>query len=357
MRRSVRNWKMQGRILCATTIILASASAIWAQDGPPMPPPPGNNGGFGGGPGGPGGPGFPGGPGGPGGQGGQGFRPQGQMPPMGPPMGPPVEISAATVPVTLLIDGLKLSDEQEVKVRGILDKLRDDRRALLPGPGGQGGPSGPRGNAGQSAPGGPGGPGMMPPDPEAMRAQMDKVRAREKKAAGDVEAVLNGDQKKKLGDLLKDANLLRDAGLPIEVAPSLKLTDEQRTKLKALAPTEKERPQQPPAPGQFGQPGEGPRGGGMGNPQGNRREVTRKALAILTDAQREVVEKYRQEHPRPQMPGGQGGPGGPGGQGMPGGPGQPGGFGGGPGGPGGFGGPERPGPGGPGGPGEGPEGF
>ncbi|HZT41639.1 MAG TPA: Spy/CpxP family protein refolding chaperone [Chthonomonadaceae bacterium] len=251
--------------------LLLGATLALAQ---PPPPGPGGNG--------PGGPPPFGRPGGP--------------PPFGGPGGPPPPITAATVPLPFLEAGLKLTDDQQTKIAQIQQQFRKQMRAQMPPPPGPG----------------EGG----PPDPQTMRAAMEKGREMEQQATHRIEAVLTSEQKATLPDLLDEARALQAAGIPLEAYNDLKLSADQRQQITAIGKkTRQEMDQKRQAAqqsGDFESLREAMRS--------THQQAHEKVMAILTESQRETAQKFARQHRRPG-PGGFGGP--PGGFGPP-----PGGFGG-----------------------------
>jgi hypothetical protein len=247
-------------------------------------------------------------------------------------------MTLVNAPLDALDAALKLTDDQREKIAKIRQEIRQQRRNRMPRPEGQ--------------------PGFQP-DPEQMRAMMERMRAEEEKASKRIEEVLNAEQKQAVSGVMKELDSLRFLGIPPELYGTLKLSGDQKKKLLDIASkTQQELQRREMAAresGDFEAMREAPR---------LHQQAREKAMAVLTAAQREQVEEFRQNSPMPGGPGfGPGGPGfGPGGPGLgPGGPGEPGGPGGpgrpgnrrgGPGGPGG----PPPGPGGPGGPPPGPGG-
>ena len=256
----------------------------------------GEQGGPGGGQGGQGGRGGFGGPGGgqggPGGFGGGGFQggPGGFQ---GGRMGMLRTVSAASLPLRVMVSYLGLTDAQTGKIALVREDMQDAMRPQMgqrPGQP-QGQPRGdsqgqqPQGRQGnQRSQGNQGNQG----NPQAMQAAMQVA---EKKATTEINAVLSDDQKTKLATLVKAIKALQDGGIRPDAALKLKLTEEQLAKLAGGTAVEE----------------------------------------VLTTEQQNIAENYRM--PAGGFGGGPGGPGGPGGFGGPpqGGPGQ-GGFGGGQGG-------------------------
>jgi hypothetical protein len=238
---------------------------------------------------GPGGP-PPGGPppfGGPGGPGGRGFFGG----------GPNGEISVAQAPINALAAGLKLTSDQKTRIAKIQQDAQAQRRALFPRPGqGQDGP----GNGPGDGPGG-------PPDPEQMRAAMDKMRGMDEQVKSNIEAVLTDEQKQALPGFLKEIQAFRAAGISPEVYGSLKLTGSQKQKLIALGKQAQETTRQAMDKARESGDFESVREA----MDQSRRQTHDKAMAILTSEQRATVQKYQQAHPRPAGGPPEGGPGGP----------------------------------------------
>jgi len=341
-------------ILAGMVISMAFLSAAVAQQAGPGRQGGGQQGGFGGG--------FQGGP------------------QQGPMMGMPrMIIDLYHVPLDSYSAYLKLSDEQENKIRHIRKDTRDRIHSIV---------------------------GDGPPDEETA----NEVRGVEKEGETKILGILSGEQKTAAGQLLNDMKLLEKVRIPFQIAGELNLTDDERAKLKELGDKlGNGRPGGGQGQGQFGGPqggppqgqggpgrqgggqgqgqrggqgrqgGQGQRGGQQGGPQGQfggpqggppqggqqgfgggpgqggpgQGIKDNAAFKVLNEEQRLIVEDFIATHQQgqgqrqgPPMGGGQGGPGFGGGQG---GPGQ-----GGPGGPpnGGPGGPPEggPGPDGPGGP-------
>lgn len=249
----------------ALMAMLPSVAQAQFEDQPPPPFPPQ-------------GPGRPGQPGEPG-----RFPGQPPMRPM-PPMGP--RISLATLPPRVLENGLGLSDEQK-------EKLRDLREMRPEGP-----PQG-RDFGGQPGPGGPRGFNPRPgPNPNATK---------------EIRAILTDKQKEMVPQLLKDVALLGSVGIPIDLVGTIKLNDDQRTKLILVAFNA--RPEFSPEV-QEAQESRDPATDRRA--MENLRKATRqKVFGVLTAEQKTAVEKWEKDHPRPEP----GGPGRPGGFNRPGGPG------------------------------------
>ena len=232
-------------------------------------------------PGGPDGQGRPGGPGGPGGPG-QGMRPGMNQAPM----------NAVHIPIAVLASELSLTSTQKDKIEQMQKQFMQQARPPQPPQDGQSGP----------------------PDQEAMRTRMDKIRALDQSTVRQIEGVLTPTQKQALPTLVKTLNGLRTARIPLEVVSDLHLTAEQKQQLSALTSLtngqsqhQQQEGDQARRSGQFGATRS------LGGSPGQTHE---KAMALLTAEQRKVVTDYIQKHPRPQggpgfgpPRGGQGGPG------------------------------------------------
>lgn len=266
--------------IALTALLIVSGGIANAQ--PPQGPPP------------------EGGPGGPGG-------PRGRM---GGPRGRGMTILEA--PADILQVALKLSDAQKSKIAEIQRNFHEQRRNLMPPPPEEGAP---------------------PPDREAMRENMEKMRELGRKSTGEIMTLLSNEQKQALPPVMKDVDALRIAGIPLEIYGNLKLSNTQTQKLIAIGSEfrSKMRPPReggnggpPPPPHEGGNEGPPPpprEGGNEGPPppprgrENGRREVMEKTNAVLTEAQREMVKKWHEEHPRPPFAGPGGPEGGPEGNG------------------------------------------
>lgn len=219
----------------------------------------------------PGGPG-PGGPGGPPPFGGRGR--------FGPRPSTPIQ-----TPLAALKAGLKLSDNQAAQVQKLQAEWQQQRETLLPRPE----------------------PGAAPPDPEAMRANFEKLRAAEQKANNDFVATLTPAQKQALPGLLRQLDIWREAGIPVELYGELKLSADQQKKIETIV--QQARPA-PPAPGSGPPPpGEGGPGRGRREMQEARRKMREQVMGVLSAEQRKRVQAFIEAHPRPPFGGGPGGPG------------------------------------------------
>ncbi len=209
-------------------------------------------------------------PGGPGG--GRGFGGPG-----GPPGG---RIQPATAPVDALAAELKLTATQVDKIKAIQAAYRKDRDRLMPPPGNQGG---------------------APPNREAMQA-LDKA------TSDKIVAVLTDDQKAALPRVIQMLDAFQSAGVPPQVIGDLKLTDDQKNQALRIN-KEMQQAMQKAMQDQDRQA-----------MMDARKKAHDEILALLTDDQKAILDKFVKDHPRR----GPGGPGGPGGRRGPGGPGGPG---------------------------------
>jgi hypothetical protein len=272
MIRNLRSMKTMAMVAIALGCAALSGAALAQQEeGPGGPPPPG-------------------GPGGPPGRPGPG-RPGGPMGMMGP-------LTVLQVPPPVLDRALQLTDDQKEKIRQIHQEFDQARRNLMPPP-----PE----------------PGSPPPDPATMRTAMEKMRALDREASQHIEALLSSDQKKALAKLLRSLNDFRTVGIPQEVVPQLKLTEDQMQKIDAIAQKAEKAIQQIL---QQAQQGGGPRAV-REKIMPIQREAHEAAMALLTDSQHAQLDAFIKSHPRPGGPGGPPPFGGPGGPPPPGGPGGP----------------------------------
>jgi len=174
----------------------------------------------------------------------------------------------ASVPVSILGAELKLTADQKTKIQTIQDTLADTlAKAQAPG---------------------------TTPDRQALRATYTQANT-------DIEAVLTEDQKAKLPDMNKTLGYYTSVGIQLGVLPALKLTEEEKTKIVAIATDAqtKTRDAFTNAPG-------GDRQAAMTAIQAIRKDATDKVVALLTDSQKATLEAYNKAHPAPQF----GGPGG-----------------------------------------------
>ena len=111
--------------------------------------------------------------------------------------------SLASVPVKALTTLLKLSPEQATKIQAIQDKQRQVMQEMRQGQGGGA------------------------PDPQAQAAMRTKIADSNKLAAGEIEKILTADQAATVKSSLRLWTVVSGMGFSIEIADSLKLTEEQ----------------------------------------------------------------------------------------------------------------------------------
>ncbi|HEY3414822.1 MAG TPA: hypothetical protein VGM51_17420 [Armatimonadota bacterium] len=135
-------------------------------------------------------------------------------PGMGRPMGGGQVMTAANAPVQSLESALNLTAGQKTQILAIQQAFRQAVREQMPPPPAD---------------------GNGPPDPATMNAMMKKVQALDKTYSNQVVAVLTADQNKLLTRFLNDANDFRLVRIPPPAIPLLKLTDDQRASIHAIA--------------------------------------------------------------------------------------------------------------------------
>lgn len=197
---------MKRKTLAVLVAILAVGAMAAAQGGPPQGGPP---------QGGPGGRMFFGGPGGPGGPGGN---------------------KLMLLQRNDVQTDLQLTADQKTK----LSELQKKQRGQMRGPGG---------------PGGPGDGGGEPPDPEQMRAEMEK---RMKEQDAQVNAILTSDQQKRLKEIAIQLQG-NSAILQEDVQKELGITDNQKDAIEAAMQAQRDQMDEMRENG--GGPGEGGPGG------------------------------------------------------------------------------------------------
>lgn len=204
-----------------------------------------------------------------------------------------MQMGLSSLPVNVLVKGLKLSDDQKTKVDDVQKKIREAQRAAF---GGGNNPFG--GGAG----------GGNRPDPAQLQEMMAKMQEERKKNDAQVEAVLTDDQKKALPAFLKDVQTFQTAQLPLALIGDLKLTEDQKTKMAAVVKQVQTISQEKRQEAMDNQDFQALREI-MTQTQTALKDKTR---ALLTADQKAMVEKYEKENPN-QGFGGFGGRGGRGG--------------------------------------------
>ncbi|MFM2222757.1 MAG: hypothetical protein RLZZ78_1014 [Armatimonadota bacterium] len=201
-----------------------------------------------------------------------------------------MQMGLSSLPVDVLVKGLKLTDDQKTKVDDVQKKIREAQRAAF---GGGNNPFG--GGAG----------GGNRPDPAQLQEMMTKMQEERKKNDAQVEAVLTDDQKKALPAFLKDVQAYQSAQLPLALIGDLKLTEDQKTKIAAVVKQVQTISQEKMQEARDNQDFQAIREI-MTQTQTALKDKTR---ALLTADQKAMVEKYEKENPN-QGFGGRGGRGG-----------------------------------------------
>jgi len=187
------------------------------------------------------------------------------------------QITISNIPDAVLASELKLTDDQKTKIAAIKKKSRDDMQALQPTDGSQ-------------------------PDFRALAPKMQEINQQTTK---DIEAALTDDQKTQSKGLIKDLQSLRSVGIPIETYGDLKLTDDEKKKITALATDiDKDRTQKIQDAQAARQAGDQAKAQEIMQSLRGTGGPNEKALAVLTDTQKETVTKYIKDHPQGRRPGG-----------------------------------------------------
>jgi len=182
------------------------------------------------------------------------------------------QISLANIPVDLLTKELKLTDDQKTSVEKVRTKMRADMQAMAPAPGTQ----------------------------VDFRELQQKSRAINEQANKDIEAVLNDDQKKQAPELVKTLQTVQTLRIPVQTYSDLKLTDDQKKKLAALAAdVEKDRAAKMQEMQAARQAGDQDKMREIMTSMRGNGQPDEKTLAVLTADQKEIVQKYIKEHPQP----------------------------------------------------------
>jgi cell division protein ZapA (FtsZ GTPase activity inhibitor) len=176
------------------------------------------------------------------------------------------QATLATIPVDLLAGPLKLTDEQKTKIKAAQEKVTKamaEARAAAQNGGGGGG---------------------------AFQA----IRETQQAANTEITGILTEEQKGKVEGVVKEFGAYQQLGLPLQVVGELKLTDDQKSKIKPIAEEMQKKVAELRA------------GGGQPDRQAMqqiRQDYTSKAAAILTDDQKKAIEKWRMANPM-RRPGG-----------------------------------------------------
>ena len=194
--------------------------------------------------------------------------------------GGPATVSSSSVDV--LAAGLKLTADQKTKIGEIQKQTAADRTKMIQ----------------DLRAGGP------QPDQNAFQAFQQKMQDMNKSSDKKVTDALTPDQQKLLPSLLKDVQTLNSVGIPSATMADLKLTDDQKKKLTAIAETS-----QKAMTAKVEKASQNQDFQAIGQIVTTSRKATKdKALAVLTDDQKKTIAKYEKDHP--QQPGRFGGFGG-----------------------------------------------
>lgn len=125
------------------------------------------------------------------------------------------ELTLATVPIKALTSALKLSDDQAAKIQAIQEKQRQAAQQMQQ-------------DMRQNFQGGGG-------DPQAMREAMTEMRTKltdaNNRASREIEKILTPEQATTVKSSMRVWKVVAGMGFSIEIADSLKLTEEQLTTL------------------------------------------------------------------------------------------------------------------------------
>ncbi len=170
------------------------------------------------------------------------------------------------LPVDVLDMYLKLTKEQTGKISPILKKVKTEQNKFL----------------------GMGTNGV--PDKDKLEAQFKVLAETVRDSEKEVDGMLTAEQKKKTETMFEEVRKLNFVGIQRDVIGEVKLTDDQKKKLLTLSEEyQKKRAEIKPEDRQT----EAPKLG---------REYRDKAAAMLTDEQKQVVEKARQNNQLPRRP-------------------------------------------------------
>lgn len=168
-------------------------------------------------------------------------------------------VSVAQIPVAFLKSLCDLTPEQEAKIKDIQTKLESQLRELRPARG-------------------------QEQDPQAAQKRQDLIR----QATTEINNILTPEQREALRKAAPEVAMLRSMEIPLQLVAELKLTDEQKQKLMAIAREMREKV------------------AGL-SPEERRskmRELTAeartKAQEVLTDEQKAKIQKFREENRRTQ---------------------------------------------------------
>lgn len=168
----------------------------------------------------------------------------------------PRMVSVAMVPVAALDSVLHLTADQKSKIEAIDKQFAADTKSLRPTPG----------------------------TPQT-KENRDKIAALSQKATQDVEAVLTPDQKAMLTETLQKFTVMAFVGIPLQAVGKLNLTADQKVKIEGIAKDARAKMETlTPADRRV---------------QGReiRKAAHEQVLALLTDAQKQILAKARTGRP------------------------------------------------------------
>jgi len=186
------------------------------------------------------------------------------------------QLLLVNLPVDFLVKELKLTDEQKTSVTEVQTKYRADLQALRQ----------PAADGAQ-------------PDFQAMRTKMTELG---QKSAKDIDAILKDDQKTQATAMVKNLQMLQTLRIPYQTLDDLKLTDEQKTKLAAIAAdVTKERTAKQAEIRAAQQSGDTAKAQELqqaffASAFGGKPDE--KAMAVLTADQKDVIDKWQKANPQ-----------------------------------------------------------
>ncbi len=189
------------------------------------------------------------------------------------------QLSLVSVNVDVLAKELKLTDEQKTSITAARTKMQTDMQAAFqpPADGSQ-------------------------PDRQAMQTKMQEIN---KTATKEIEAALKDDQKADAVVLLKNLQTLQTLRIPYQTYSDLKLTDDEKTKLGALAAdAAKDRAAKMQEMQAARQAGDQEKMQQLMQSLRGTGQPDDKAMAALTADQKDLVTKYIKDHPQGRRPGG-----------------------------------------------------
>ena len=182
------------------------------------------------------------------------------------------QMSLVTVPVDILAKELKLTDDQKTALKAAQSKYQTDLRASFqpPADGAQ-------------------------VDRQARQAKMQEIT---QTATKEIDGILKDDQKPGATALVKNLQLLQSLRIPFQTYSDLKITDEQKTKLTALAAdSQKDRTAKMQEMQAARQAGDNEKAQQIMQSMFGNGQPDEKTLAVLTADQKEVITKYVKANP------------------------------------------------------------